>query len=259
MIGAREVDPLLNSTPPRPVRVHPLHPNMNQQLLNPFAQDYPDAVDAAIDSTAQRCRFNKTRGTWAGHLLASGCSDGLVQVVDLDTKEAIRSFDGHVKAVESLSWSRHGRYLLSASRDWKCVVWDLFYTDQNMPPWKPTRKRKTRDELEQTQTGGPLTGAYPTTPMRDSVLFDTPLTHAELHPNTSRIILANTSTHQVALVYLPPFVVGAVSTPRRRVCWLRDQTREEAKEALRERMDGITDAELEEKPKEAPESFQEAS
>lgn len=69
---------------------------------DPFAQDYPDSVDAAIDSTAQRCRFNKTRGTWAGHLLASGCSDGLVEVVDLDTKDIIRSYDGHVKAVESL-------------------------------------------------------------------------------------------------------------------------------------------------------------
>jgi WD40 repeat protein len=23
------------------------------------------------------------------------------------------------------SWSRDGRYLLSAARDWKCVLWDL--------------------------------------------------------------------------------------------------------------------------------------
>jgi COMPASS component SWD1 len=224
---------------------------MNQQLLNPFAQDYPDAVEAAIDSTSQRCRFNKTRGTWAGHLLASGCTDGLVEVVDLDTKEAIRSFDGHVKAVESLSWSRHGRYLLSASKDWKCVVWDLFYTDQNMPPWKPTRKRKTRSGAEQA-TAEPT--AFPTTPMRDSVLFDTPLAHAELHPNTSRIILANTSTHEVALVYL-----SSAGASRRRICWLRDQTREEAREALLEGINGTTDAEVEDELRESPESMQDAS
>lgn len=229
---------------------------MNQQLLNPFAQDYPDAVEAAIDSTAQRCRFNKTRGTWAGHLLASGCSDGLVEVVDLDTKEAIRSFDGHVKGVESLSWSRHGRYLLSASKDWKCVVWDLFYTGQNMPPMKPrlSRRNRTRSGDQVDQTTPEAKQEYPTTPMRDSVLFDTPLTHAELHPNTSRIILANTSTHEVALVYLP-----SSAATRRRICWLRDQTREEAREVLLEGVDGTSDAEVEEKLKESPESIEDAS
>jgi hypothetical protein len=79
-------------------------PNHSSLLLDPFAQDYPDAVDAAIETTAQRCRFNKTRGTWAGHLIASGCSDGLVEVVDLDTKDVIRIFDGHVRGVESLRY-----------------------------------------------------------------------------------------------------------------------------------------------------------
>jgi hypothetical protein len=84
---------------------------------------------------------------------------------------------------------------------------------------------------------------YPTTSMRDSILFDTSLVTAEFHPHTSRIILATTSVHEVAVVYLPPSEtvhrqhadprdngdVTANSFERRRICWLRDQTREEAR------------------------------
>ncbi|CAM9019724.1 unnamed protein product [Wickerhamomyces anomalus] len=32
---------------------------------------------------------------------------------------------GHIRSIQSLSWSKCGRYLLSASRDWKCLLWDL--------------------------------------------------------------------------------------------------------------------------------------
>jgi WD40 repeat protein len=30
-----------------------------------------------------------------------------------------------LSVVSNCSWSRDGRYLLSAARDWKCVLWDL--------------------------------------------------------------------------------------------------------------------------------------
>lgn len=84
---------------------------------------------------------------------------------------------------------------------------------------------------------------YPTAQMRESILFDTSLLAAEFHPHTSRIILATTSVHEVAVVYLPPFDtalsertstlangnVPAGSSGRRRICWLRDQTQEEAR------------------------------
>ncbi|KAJ9097602.1 hypothetical protein QFC21_004636 [Naganishia friedmannii] len=255
---------------------------MNQHLLNPFAQDYPDSVDAAIETTAQRCRFNKTRGTWAGHLIASGCSDGLVEVVDLDTKDVIRNFDGHVRGVESLSWSRNGRYLLSASKDWKCVVWDLFFTEQNMPvlPNKPSspnptpslKRQRTRSTSEAnsivpTETLAMQSRGYPTSPMRDSVLFDTPLINAEFHPETSKIILATTSTHEVAMVYLSSphtSTVDPQSIPnsnaslsgkshRRKIYWLRDQTRDEAKATLvpdktEETQDAASDTKMEGAP-----------
>lgn len=37
----------------------------------------------------------------------------------------IRIFEGHVKAISNVSWSLNSRYLLSASRDWNCIIWDL--------------------------------------------------------------------------------------------------------------------------------------
>ena len=30
-----------------------------------------------------------------------------------------------LSVVSNYSWSRDGRYLLCAARDWKCVLWDL--------------------------------------------------------------------------------------------------------------------------------------
>lgn len=36
-----------------------------------------------------------------------------------------RKLRGHTRQVQSLSWSADGRYLLSASQDWKCILWDL--------------------------------------------------------------------------------------------------------------------------------------
>jgi COMPASS component SWD1 len=32
---------------------------------------------------------------------------------------------GHFKQIQSLSWSRYGRYVLSASQDWRAILWDL--------------------------------------------------------------------------------------------------------------------------------------
>lgn len=55
--------------------------------------------------------------------------------------------EGHVKAVTAVCWSRRSRYLLSASRDWNVIVWDL-------------------------ETGE----------RRDTIRFDAPVTSAHLHP-----------------------------------------------------------------------------
>lgn len=65
-------------------------------------------------------RFNK-----AGDFLASGRVDGTVVVWDIETMGVARKMRGHNKSITSLSWSRCGRYLLSACQGWKVILWDL--------------------------------------------------------------------------------------------------------------------------------------
>ncbi|CDS04820.1 hypothetical protein LRAMOSA07350 [Lichtheimia ramosa] len=94
---------------------------MNLELLDPWEQEYPQTIEETLeDGYVMTCRFNR-RGT----LLAAGCHDGRCVVWDFDTKGIARSLTGHVKSIASVSWSRNGRYLLSASKDWTCAMWDL--------------------------------------------------------------------------------------------------------------------------------------
>ncbi|KAL8705461.1 MAG: hypothetical protein Q9201_001442 [Fulgogasparrea decipioides] len=96
---------------------------MNLALIDPFilAQDYPDALTGKVRSGHATCiRFNRK-----GDFLASGRVDGTVVVFDLETNGVARKLRGHTRQIQSLSWSRDGRYLLSSSQDWKCILWDL--------------------------------------------------------------------------------------------------------------------------------------
>ncbi|KAI4256518.1 MAG: hypothetical protein LQ352_002066 [Teloschistes flavicans] len=96
---------------------------MNLSLIDPFilAQDYPDALTGKIRSGHATCiRFNHR-----GDFLASGRLDGTVIVFDIETNGVARKLRGHTRQIQSLSWSRDGRYLLSSSQDWKCILWDL--------------------------------------------------------------------------------------------------------------------------------------
>jgi WD40 repeat protein len=90
-----------------------LHSTPMQQLLSkcpavsllthadPFAQKYPDAVDATLPTSASCARFNPS-GPFAGHYLATGELDGLVQVWDVETRGIARVLEGHVRAVSSI-------------------------------------------------------------------------------------------------------------------------------------------------------------
>jgi len=51
--------------------------------------------------------------------------DGGVVIFDVETNGIARKLRGHVRQVQSLSWSANDRYLLSASQDWKAILWDL--------------------------------------------------------------------------------------------------------------------------------------
>ncbi|CAK7567139.1 MAG: chromatin binding protein [Sporothrix epigloea] len=84
-------------------------------------QDYPENITNTIRSGHATClRFHRK-----GDYLASGRVDGTVVVWDLETMGVARKLRGHSRSISSLSWSRCGRYLLSACQGWKAILWDL--------------------------------------------------------------------------------------------------------------------------------------
>lgn len=126
---------------------------MNDSLSNPFSITYPTAVQTSLHSGALFARFDPL-----GRFVAAGRNDGTAVVWDLDTRAAVRWLEGHVKGVTSVDWSRHSRFVLTASKDWNLVVWDL--ASETDPP----RRHAT-------------------------VRFDAPIASAWFHPRNSQIML----------------------------------------------------------------------
>lgn len=95
---------------------------MNLELLESFGQNYPEEFDGALDciSLAVTCAFNK-RGT----LLAVGCNDGRIVIWDFLTRGIAKIMSAHVHPVCSLTWSRTGHKLASASTDNNVCIWDV--------------------------------------------------------------------------------------------------------------------------------------
>ncbi|GLH03170.1 hypothetical protein R5R35_014365 [Gryllus longicercus] len=95
---------------------------MNLELLESFGQNYPEEFDGALDciSLAVTCAYNK-RGT----LLAVGCNDGRIVIWDFLTRGIAKIISAHVHPVCSISWSRNGHKLLSASTDNNVCIWDV--------------------------------------------------------------------------------------------------------------------------------------
>ncbi|TYJ55224.1 hypothetical protein B9479_004054 [Cryptococcus floricola] len=162
-----------------------------QQLLNPFAQKYPDAVDATLSTQGVCLSFNPS-GPYAGHYLAVGNSYGRVEIWDVETRGVVRVLEGHVRAVESLSWSRNNRYLLSASSDGTALVWDLSAL--------PHPLLVPRTPLTESQAGS--SNASTSTSRLHTIRFDSPVTSASFNPRNSRILLAVLSCGEVILVDL---------------------------------------------------------
>ena len=99
---------------------------MNLPLTDPvlLAQDIPETLVARLRSSGQAVCI---RFSHAGDLLASGTAKGTIAIFDLETNGVARKLKGHTagRTVQSLSWARSGRYLLSSSIDWKVILWDL--------------------------------------------------------------------------------------------------------------------------------------
>ncbi|KAK4873309.1 hypothetical protein RN001_015338 [Aquatica leii] len=95
---------------------------MNLELLESFGQNYPEEFDGALDclSIAVTCAFNK-RGT----LLAVGCNDGRIVIWDFLTRGIAKLISAHVHPVCSLSWSRNGHKIATASTDNTVCIWDV--------------------------------------------------------------------------------------------------------------------------------------
>ncbi|VBB29766.1 unnamed protein product [Acanthocheilonema viteae] len=97
---------------------------MNSELLDKnFGVCFPEELDGALDTqqgSANCCKFNR----W-GSLIAVGSIDGRVYIFDLITKGVVKSWVCHGYSITSLSWSRDGRKLLTASNDWSVAVWDV--------------------------------------------------------------------------------------------------------------------------------------
>ena len=96
---------------------------MNLALLDPFGvtHDYPETTTGHLRSGHCTCvRFNRK-----GDYLAAGRTDGTVVIFDVETQGVARKLKGHTRQVQSLNWSKDGRYLLTSSQDWKCHIWDL--------------------------------------------------------------------------------------------------------------------------------------
>ncbi|TKA33179.1 hypothetical protein B0A50_00732 [Salinomyces thailandicus] len=99
---------------------------MNLPLTDPalLAQDIPESLTARLRSSGQAVCL---RFSHAGDLLASGTAKGTIAIFDLETNGVARKLTGHTpgRTVQSLSWERRGRYLLSSSIDYKVILWDL--------------------------------------------------------------------------------------------------------------------------------------
>ena len=93
-------------------------------MSDPFATAELPAIREStaldLEAWAVVAQFNRN-----GSLLAVGCKDGRIYVMDYLTKNVVRSLLGHLLPITSVGWSPSGNFVYSSSADWSLIVWDL--------------------------------------------------------------------------------------------------------------------------------------
>lgn len=136
---------------------------MNLLLLDPFevAKEYPETLTSTLQFGHSRyIKFNKN-----GDYLASGLVDGTISIFDYDTSQVVCALKRHTAVIQSLQWSRCGRYLLSSSTDCNVLLWDL----------------KSQSVIRE-------------------VIFESPVWFAEMHPKDPFIFIASIFNSEPVLV-----------------------------------------------------------
>jgi len=87
------------------------------------------AIVATVESGSDDAGFTSICFHPDGLILATGCTDGSIQIWDLKTQKSVSTFTGHEGDITSLSFSQNGYYLASAG-DFTVRVWDLRYQSQ---------------------------------------------------------------------------------------------------------------------------------
>ncbi|KAH9921520.1 COMPASS complex protein [Epithele typhae] len=140
---------------------------MNRTITNIFSSSpYPTAIQTSLEALATIARFDSS-----GRFVAAGRNDGLAVIWDLDTKGPVRWLEGHVKGITSVDWSKNSRYVLTSSKDWNVIIWDL--ASETDPP----RRQAT-------------------------IRFDVVVLSASFHPKNSKIILVVLNSYEAFLVDL---------------------------------------------------------
>ncbi|XP_049851817.1 retinoblastoma-binding-like protein E [Schistocerca gregaria] len=96
---------------------------MNIALLDLQTRNaLPEYIEYELreDGLVRCVEFNRK-----GTLLAAGCNDGRTVIWDFETKGVAKILIGHVLPISSVSWSKNGKKLLTASLDWNVILWDL--------------------------------------------------------------------------------------------------------------------------------------
>ncbi|KAL5488231.1 SWD1 [Sanghuangporus weigelae] len=138
---------------------------MNGSSLNPLRDiAYPTAVLTSLPSGASFSRYDPS-----GKYIVGARPDGRAFIWDLDTKSLIRRIEGHVKMITSVDWSRNSRYLLTTSKDWNIIIWDL--ASEMFSP----RRHST-------------------------IRFDAPVLSAMFHPRNMKIVLVLLAVGEVYIV-----------------------------------------------------------